>query len=187
MNLKDLLSEKKSAIVKRWFEIILESYPTDSSNFFKKQKNRFANPVGYALSQGVEGIFDDLLQEVEPEEVTPLLDSIIRIKAVQDFSPSQAISFIFLLKMVIREELGNKISTDRMYEELLAFESKIDDLALLAFDIYMKCREKIYEFKSNEVRNMTFTLLKRANLICEIQDREQDSGPETVLTKNIKG
>jgi hypothetical protein len=70
---------------------------------------------------------------------------------------------------------------------LLLFESKIDDLALLSFDIYMKCREKIYELKSNEVRNMTFRLLQRANLICEIQDQEQDSGPETVLTQNIKG
>lgn len=186
MNLKDLLLEKKSAVLKRWLEIVLESYPADTSDFFKKQKNRFANPVGYALSQGVEGIFDDLLQGVEPEEVTPLLDSIIRIKAVQDFSPSQAISFIFFLKRVIREELGSKISTDRMYEELLAFESKIDDLALVSFDIYMKCREKVYEIKADEVRRMTFRLLQRANLICEIKE-ESDLESETLLTNNKKG
>ena len=180
MNLKDLLLEKKSAILKKWLEIVLESYPTDTSDFFKKQKNRFANPVGYALSQGVEGIFDDLLQGVEPEEVTPLLDSIIRIKAVQDFSPSQAISFIFLLKRVIREELGSKISTDQMYEELLAFESRIDDLALLSFEIYMKCRERVYEIKADEVKRMTFRLLQRANLICEIKE-ESDLESTTII------
>jgi hypothetical protein len=169
--------------------MILETYPSDTSNFLKKQKNCFANPVGYNISQGINGIFDELLNEADTDtdKVSPFLDNIIRIKAVQDFSPSQAMSFIFLLKKAIRESLGNKIHETHISEELLLFESKIDDLALLSFDIYMKCREKIYELKSNEVRSMTFRLLQRANLICEIQDQEQDSGPETVLTQNIKG
>ena len=96
-------------------------------------------------------------------------------------------SFIFLLKKAIRESLGNKIHETHISEELLLLDSKIDDLALLSFDIYMKCRERVYEIKADEVRRMTFRLLQRANLICEIQDQEQDSGPETVLTQNIKG
>ena len=43
-------------------------------------------------------------------------------------------------------------------------ESKIDTMALLAFDIYMKCREKIYEIKLDEVkgeRERLFRLLER--------------------------
>ena len=167
--------------------MILETYPSDTSNFLKKQKNCFANPVGYNISQGINGIFDELLNEADTDKVSPFLDNIIRIKAVQDFFPSQAMSFIFLLKKAIRESLGNKIHETHISEELLLFESKIDDLALLSFDVYMKCREKIYELKSNEVRSMTFRLLQRANLICEIQDQKQGSGPETVLTQNIKG
>jgi hypothetical protein len=167
--------------------MILETYPSDTSNFLKKQKNCFANPVGYNISQGINGIFDELLNEADTDKVSPFLDNIIRIKAVQDFFPSQAMSFIFLLKKALRESLGNKINETHISEELLLFESKIDDLALLSFDVYMKCREKIYELKSNEVRSMTFRLLQRANIISEIQDQEQDSGPETVLTQNIKG
>lgn len=166
----------------------METYPSDTSNFLKKQKNCFANPVGYNISQGINGIFDELLNGVDSsEKFFPFLNDIIRIKAVQDFSPSQAISFIFLLKKVIREKLGSEVQKNRISEELLTFESKIDDLALLSFDIYMKCRERIYEIKVDEVRRMTFGLLHRANPICEIQDQEQDSGPETVLTQNIKG
>jgi hypothetical protein len=167
--------------------MILETYPSDTSNFLKKQKNCFANPVGYNISQGINGIFDELLNEADTDKVSPFLDNIIRIKAVQDFFPSQAMSFIFLLKKALRESLGNKIHETHISEELLLFESKIDNLALLSFDVYMKCREKIYELKSNEVRSMTFRLLQRANIVCEIQDQEQDSGPETVLTQNIKG
>jgi hypothetical protein len=52
-----------------------------------------------------------------------------------------------------------------MSEQLSAFDSTIDDLALYAFDIYMKCREKIYELKANEAKNATFRLLQRAKLM----------------------
>ncbi len=187
MNLNNLLLERKSAILKRWFDLILESYPADTTSFLKGQKNRFANPVGYTISQGIDGLFGEILLELDSERVSPFLDNIMRIKAVQDFSPSQAISFIFFLKKVIRKELGSEIRGDRISEELLALESRIDDLALLSFDIYMKCRERIYELKSNEVRNMTFRLLQKANLVYEIQEQESDLESATLLTQNKKG
>lgn len=171
--------------------MILETYPSDTSNFLKKQKNCFANPVGYNISQGINGIFDELLNEADTDKVSPFLDNIIRIKAVQDFFPSQAMSFIFLLKKAIRESLGNnlgnKIHGTHISEELLLFESTIDDLALLSFDIYMKCREKVYELKANEARNMTFRLLQKANLIYEIQEEKSDLESATLLTQNKKG
>ncbi|MEW6216009.1 MAG: RsbRD N-terminal domain-containing protein [Nitrospirota bacterium] len=174
MNLKNLLSEKKSAILKRWFEVILETYSADTSSFLKRQKNRFANPVGYTISQGVDGLFEELLQGSNSDRISLFLDNIIRIRAIQDLSPSQAIGFIFLLKKVIRKELAKEIREDGLSEELLTLESRIDDLALLSFDIYMKCREKIYELKANEVRNRTFGLLKRANLLYELKEQETD-------------
>ena len=186
MNLKDLLLEKKSTILKRWFDVIVETYPSETSNFLKKQKNCFANPVGYNISQGINGIFDELLSEVDTDKVSPFLDNIIRIKAVQDFFPSQAMSFIFLLKKAIRESLGNKIHETHISEELLLLDSKIDDLALLSFDIYMKCRERVYEIKADEVKRMTSRLLQRANLVCEIEE-ESDLESATLLTQNKKG
>jgi len=36
--------------------------------------------------------------------------------------------------------------------------------------VYMKCREKIYEIKANEARNMTFRLLQQAKLIADNDD-----------------
>jgi len=168
MKWKSLLSERRSAILKKWFDAILETYPAETSSFLKNQKNRFANPVGHTILDGIEGLFRGLLDGMAPEKLSPFLDNIIRIKAVQDFTPSQAISFIFLLKKVLREEL--KSDENGFGEELLALESKIDELALLSFDIYMKCREKLYELKVNELNRMTFRLLQRANLISEVQE-----------------
>jgi hypothetical protein len=151
--------------------MIAETYPGDTSSFLKKQKAQFTNPVGYTLAEGTAGLFDGLLAGMLPDEVSRFLDSIVRIRAIQDFAPSEAVAFIFQLKKVIRQELGNEILLQQgIAGELAAFESVVDDLALFAFDQYMKCREKIYELKANEARSMTFRLLQQAKLIVDNQD-----------------
>src|SRR4030042_2596299 len=98
MKLKELLHKKRSAILKKWFDIIVETYPAETALFLKNKKNRFANPVGSIIFEGIENIFDEILQGINSERVYPFLDNIIRVRAVQDFLPSQATSFIFLLK-----------------------------------------------------------------------------------------
>lgn len=158
--------------MERWFQLILGTYPADTSRFLKQEKDRFANPVGYTISREIEMLYDELLQEMNPDKVAACLDNIIRIRVVQDFSPSQTIAFIFLLKKAIREELASEIAENRVLEELLKFESKIDKLVLLAFDIYMKCREKVFEIRVSEVkaeRERVLKLLERANLTMESQ------------------
>ena len=166
MELKKILQEKKTTIVKKWFDAVAETYPDDTSRFIKKQKAQFTNPVGYTISEGLEHLFDALLQGMLQDKVSAFLDSIIRIRAIQNFTPSEAVAFIFRLKKVIRQELGDDILKQQgMSEALATCDSAIDDLALYAFDIYMKCREKIYELKANEARNLTFRLLQKAQMI----------------------
>ena len=99
--------------------------------------------------------------------ITSFLDPIIRIRAVQNFTPSQATSFILSLKKVLRENLTKELRDNGATAELIAFESKIDQLCLMAFDIYMQCREKIYQISANETRNRTFKAFQRAGLISE--------------------
>jgi hypothetical protein len=53
-----------------------------------------------------------------------------------------------------------------------AFDSKVDHLALLAMDVYSQCREKLYEVRVGEVKNRSFRLLQRANLLVEIPEME---------------
>ena len=171
MNLKQHLMGKKNAILKKWFDAITESYPPDTAGFLKKQKAQFTNPVGYTFSEGLEGLFDGLLQGMMPETVSSFLESIVRIRAIQEFNPSEALVFIIQLKKVVRQELGAEVlKLPGLAEELSAFDSAVDDLALFSFDIYMKCREKIYELKANEARSMTFRLLQQAHLIVDNED-----------------
>lgn len=168
MSLKKLLEEKRSIILQRWFDEIMTTYPTDSSGFLKTQKDRFLNPVGHTFSQGINSIIETLIIGRGFEEDLPFLDDIIRVRAIQDLTPAQALTFVFSLKTVVREELRMEIKQNQLYDELLKFESEIDQLALFAFNTYVKCREQLYELKTDELKRMTFTLLKKANLMSEL-------------------
>jgi len=180
MDLKNLLQQKRSRIVKKWCDVVLSTYPEQSQKFLRKQKDAIANPVGCTISQGIESIYDELLKESESDKISLFLDNIVRVRAIQDFSPSQAVSFIFGLKDVIREVLENEVRQGEISEELVAFESKIDGLALRCFDIYNQCREKIFEIRVNEVRNESSRLLKMAGLVYEIPETESDLEDEKV-------
>jgi len=172
VKLQGLLKEKKSPILARWLDAIMETYPTDDTGLFKKQEDRFANPVGHAFNQGIESIWEALIEEKDLTVGLPFLEDIIKVRAVQDFTPAKAVNFIFILKKVVREELKKEIRQDQIDDELLSFESKIDDLALFAFNIYVKCREQLNQLKVDELKRMTFTLLKKANLMYEIPMEE---------------
>lgn len=172
--LNDLLAEKKTSILGQWFDVIIESYPPETTKFLKSQDNRFTNPVGAAIFQGISDIYDEILKGSTNGSISMYLDNIIKIRAVQDFTPSQAVAFVLLLKKVIREELRAEIAEKQLSDEILSLESTIDNLALSAFDIYMKCREKIYDIKANEVKRSTFRLLQMANLINDTNGEEPD-------------
>jgi hypothetical protein len=169
MILEKLYAERKSAILNRWFELTVETYPEETARFLKSKKNRFANPVGYTLYKEIEPIVEWLFQGSDLETIRPGLENIIRIRAVQDLSAAQAVAFVFTLKQAVREELEEEIRENRVGRELLELESRIDTLALFSFDIFMGCREKIYDLKAQELQKRTVRLLKRAKLVVEDQ------------------
>ena len=171
MTLEKFLSERRADILKKWFDLVIETYPADTATFLRNQKNPFTNPVGHTIYQGIETILDALISPAS-EGLSEFLDNIIRVRAVQNFSPSQAISFIFSLKKVVLEELRRSFQGIPPYEEVLALEARIDALALSSFDLFMKCREKLYDIKANELRNMTFRLLQRVNDIGGGEDKK---------------
>jgi len=42
--------------------------------------------------------------------------------------------------------------------DLSILEARIDEMALLAFDVFMRCREQLYEIKVNEARRSVSVL-----------------------------
>ena len=171
MKLESLLLEKSPTILKMWFDLMLESYPTEARNFLKKKKNRFDNPVAYEFRKGMKGIYETLFHSMERDKISSILDRIVSIGAIQDLLPSSVIGFIFLLKTAVRKGSEREIQENGLFEELLELESRIDRLALLSFDVFMNRREKLYELRVKEVKNRVSGLLRMAGLTAEL-DKE---------------
>ena len=162
--LKELIGKKRKEILKRWFDLIVETYPSDAATLMKKNRDAFTNPVGSTILREIEILFSGLCEGCDPEKMSGSLDSILKIRSVQDFSPSKAVGFVFLLKKAIGEVLKGDIEKEGVVEEWQTFQSKIDGMALQAFDIYVDCREKIYEIRAKQARaekEMAFKMMER--------------------------
>jgi hypothetical protein len=176
MKCESLLAGKEHIILERWFDLIVETYPAESRQFLENKKDRFDNPVAYEFRQGIEGIVEALVDGMEHDILIEHLDRIISIRAIQDLSPSKAVAFIFLLKTVIRRELKEELTKKGLSEELVEIESRIDGLALLCFDIYMKRREKLYEIRTNEAKTRVSGLLRMAGLLSDMEKEPVEVG-----------
>ncbi len=148
--LAEVLVASRSGIVAAWLARTLATYPEHTSDFLAREKDPFRNPVGHALEQALPALFDELVGEMDPTRLMQLLDGIIRIRAVQDFSASQAVGFLLILKRTVRESLKDQPQLDAGILSIL--DSRIDDVMLRAFDLFMGHRERIYTLRLNEAR-----------------------------------
>lgn len=173
MSLQALLSDRKKDILKNWQKEIFQLYPADSIRFLTSENDQFANPVGHSIREHTENLFRELLTEgdITHEKIGPMLDEMLRIRAIHDFTPSEALRYLFFLKKIIAHEL-NEISEldNNLYSEMVSFYRRIDEIILIAFDIYSKCREKLFEIKVETAKNQVSGLLRRSDLICEIPE-----------------
>jgi len=154
--LRAALARKRDAIVRAWLAETLRSYAEHTARFLSQDTDPFRNPAGHTLSQGLPALYDALLGGMDAVGIAPLLDPIVRMRAVQDFSPSQAIAFVFLLKPVIRAVLKDDAQPISPADGLAAVETRIDAMALLAFDLFVQCREQISEIRAGEAGRRTF-------------------------------
>lgn len=161
VHLHDLLRERREVILDRWKVLALGVYPERAARFIARERDRFQNPVGHVVGESLGILYDGILDNHPTEEMRKALDGIVRIRAVQDLSPSEGIGFVFLLKQAIGETLqGSGASLDEG-SDLAELHQRIDRLALEAFDLFVQCRETIYDLRVREIRSRTSTLIER--------------------------
>jgi hypothetical protein len=158
------LEQNRDSILRKWFEYTINTYKPEMIRFLKRDKNPFSNPVRHTIVTGLERIFDGIVSEINIETCYQGLDEIIKLRAVQSFSPSRALAFIFDLKEIVRNVLQSDPSALSMDKDLQVFEENLDRLIRLAFDIYSNCREKIHEIRMAETlakSQLAFEMLGR--------------------------
>ena len=164
MDLKQVLKKNKEPFIKKWFHATIDTYPQQTAKILGKDSNRFDNPVGAVTHETIEDVFNLILEKFNGETLEKALDPIIRIRAVQAFSASEAVSFVFALKGI-----GEDILDSSMIRE---FEKIVDQIALASFNKFMKCREEIFLLKATESKRRIHRAFERAGLVAELSEED---------------
>jgi hypothetical protein len=120
----------------------------------------FCDPVRATFHSCGPKLIEWVLDGRNVEEVTESLMSIIRIRSVQVSTPSETISFILSLRWIFREVLYTSLEEHERESSFLLFESRIDQLLLMALDCYVQCHDKIGQIRITEVKAERERLLK---------------------------
>lgn len=179
MNLLEALKNKKEKILSTWVERTLDSYT--SSGFFKRSKDRFANPVGANIKEGLTQLYNLLLKGADPAEYAEPLDQVVRIRAVQDFSPAQAVAPILELKWVVKQVFSADKECRILLPELDSFDCDVDRVALAAFDLYMECRDRLHKARIRELKSGSYILTDSACASAVVRQNLQDVSQISVL------
>ncbi|MDF1615712.1 RsbRD N-terminal domain-containing protein [Desulfurivibrio dismutans] len=162
MTLEQFLAENKGELQDRWVNRVLDSYAEDAATIFKGEQDRFANPVGYNTRHTLTAIYSLLFDqpEVDFKRLKDELETFIKIRAVQTFTPASAVGFIYDLKAVVRKAVGKQRDLKVSSEEWANFHDTLDQLALVVFDLYMASRERLFQAHLNEIKTMNHMLTK---------------------------
>ncbi len=139
-------AEQRAAVLDNWLAEILRTYPEQTGRFLAQVEDPFRNPAGRIIREGLAALLEQLAGPFDARRIRSILDEVVRLRAVQDFTPSQAVGFLFALKPVLRHQIT------REDPGLEALERRIDEMALVAFDLYMECREQLRAIRAGEAR-----------------------------------
>jgi len=151
MDLAEAFRNYREKIVDRWVDYTLSTYT--SSDFFKREKDKFANPVGGSIRGALEQLFDLLVDNKDPQQFREPVEKFVRIRAVQEFTPAQAVAPLNAVKHITREIFAADKERSVFIKDLYDFEFNVDLAVLAAFDLYMESRERLYQTRIHEIKS----------------------------------
>lgn len=159
----ELLRSYKKEAIAEWVNAVFATYPIETHGFLRTSHDPFTNPVAHMTREAANILFDAMIgEEVDSERVKNSLDRFVKLRAVQKFNPGQNMAVFYLLKPILRKLALPEMLKKGQLEAYLEAESRLDSLALLAFDIYIKARETIAESRIREIRNQHAQLARWA-------------------------
>jgi len=153
MNLKEVLHNNKDQILEKWVAYTLSTY--QSSSMFQEQQDPFANPIGGCVKTTLKTLLPLLIKGGDSSVFSEPLSHLMHLRAVQEFSPSQAVAPLTAVKHITRDILESDEQSNSLMAELYDFEFAVDLAVLAAFDLYMECREKVYKVRIDEIKSGT--------------------------------
>jgi hypothetical protein len=131
--------ETRKALYEAWVDRVFGA-EFKRKLLFRQAEAPFEHSVRSDLTKIIELIFSS--DPLDGSTVVP--DALVRFRAVQEISAAEAVSYVFVLKDLIRERFGGSSA----YQ---ALEPRLDFLALHTFNAYAQCREDLYRMRIREL------------------------------------
>jgi hypothetical protein len=122
-------------------------------------------PLKHTFRTGLERIFDELIEGKLPDKKHVILNDVIKILAIQDSSPSEALSFYTTLTAMIRFRFKAQLKDEEINYQFNELIENIYKALCISFDIYMEIRERLFNIKIKEITAANNRLFKMAKLI----------------------
>lgn len=153
MALAEIFSSRKDGMVKQWTDLVFATYPFNTTGFRLTSQDPFANPVAQMTRDALNVLYDAVAGgDIEEQNIRASLEMLVKLRAVQQFSPSKAMGIFYLLKPLMREQVLTQLHDEASKKHYLDAESRLDSLVLLAFDIFVQAREVVSENRIQEIR-----------------------------------
>ena len=136
-----------SEILEKWIEKVADSHPHSAAALCTPKPDPFRNPVGYTIRHGLAQLWEQLQGDMDADAIDSALDNILRIRAVQDMSASEAAGFVIPLRSILPQAPATS--------DLDLMNSRIDQLARAALEKYMQCRDQIRAARFHETARLT--------------------------------
>jgi hypothetical protein len=149
MSLDTLPEDVRREFVREWLACTLRTYPDQAGRFLREERDPFRNPVGSAFSAAFEALAEELFGRFDRARVSAALDGVVRVRAVQGFTPAEAVAFVPMAGDVLpRAALGPSA--------LALVESRIGEMSVLAAEALSACRDQIREIGARAARRRVF-------------------------------
>ena len=169
MALQDLLRFRRDRLVAEWLARVAACDPDPSSRLLGGDHDRFRNPIWYAYDQALPVVFDEVIGDMDRTRIASALDPVMHIRTVEALSPTEATGFILLLKDVVQDALRAEAGDATGVEAWRAFGSRVDEVALVAFELFVACQEKLQRIRASEAA-------RRAHLARRVAAPDEPSG-----------
>ena len=147
---------ERDAVARKWLALVFASYPGETARFLDRTRDPFRNPVGEIYRRGLPVLVEQVAGGFDLERIEAVLDEILHLRAVQGLSPSEAVGFVFQLNDALRAAVEVESPA------LEAVRDRVERMAALAFDVYMRCREKLWAIRYQDLKRRFFVTERMA-------------------------
>jgi hypothetical protein len=162
------LQRHREEILGAWRSLVLARLSAAPAAPSPSPPDPFGNPVGSRVHATTAAVLDALAGRLPPEALAAAMEPLMRVQAIQGRPASEAVALVPLLRRASRE-----VPEGIGPAEAATLEERLDALLLIAFDLYMRCREDIFEIRVRETRRRVSALLDRLSA----EDAHDEAGP----------